>query len=138
MSQENVEIVRRAYDSWNAADMEAIRDWLAEDAILVRGLEGWPEPSPNVGRDAIMRGFEQLREAWDSDTLEPISLVDLGDRVLARQMWRGLGRGPDLNMEQTVLFTLRNGKGFLLEYFWDHAVALETLGLSEQDTHADS
>ena len=131
MSQENVEIVRRAYDAWNAVDVDAFREVYASDAIIVRGLEGWPEPGPFVGRDAIMRTFEQLRETWDSDTLEPISLIDLGDRVLARHMWRAVGHGPDLNMEQTVLFTFRKGKLFLLEYFWDHAEALEALGLSD-------
>ena len=33
--------------------------------------------------------------------------------------------------EQTVVFTLRKGKIFLLEYFWDHAEALEAVGLSD-------
>jgi len=62
----------------------------------------------------------------------------MGDRVVARQAWHGVGRGPDLNMDQTVVFTLRNGKIFLSEYFWQYAEALEALGLSEQDAHADS
>ena len=106
MSQENVEIVRRAYDAWNAVDMEAFRDMQAGDAIIVRGLDGWPEPGPFVGRDAIMRAFEQLRATWDSDTLEPVSVIDLGDRVLVRHIWHGLGHGPGVSMEQTVLFTL--------------------------------
>jgi hypothetical protein len=29
------------------------------------------------------------------------------------------------------------GKIFVQEFFWDHAEALQTLGLSEQDTYAD-
>jgi ketosteroid isomerase-like protein len=71
MSQENVEIVRAAYAAWNAPDMDSFRDLYDPDAIIVRGLEGWPEPAPFVGRDAVMRIFEGLREAWDEDTLEP-------------------------------------------------------------------
>jgi hypothetical protein len=35
-------------------------------------------------------------------------------------------------------FTLRKGRIFLMEYFWDHAEALEALGLSEQDAQGDS
>ena len=138
MSQENVEVVRAAYAAWNARDMEAFRTLYAPDAIVVRGLEGWPEPAPMVGRDAVMRLFEGLREAWDEDTLEPTSLIDAGDRVIARQTWKAVGRGPGLNMEMTVVFTFRGGKIFLTEYFWDHAEALEAVGLSEQDAHADS
>jgi hypothetical protein len=33
---------------------------------------------------------------------------------------------------------VRRGRIFYLECFWDHAEALECLGLSEQDPHADS
>ena len=32
MSQENVEIVRRAYEAWNAADMEALREFYEPSA----------------------------------------------------------------------------------------------------------
>jgi ketosteroid isomerase-like protein len=138
MSQENVEAVRAAYAAWNARDMEAFRTFYASDAIVVRGLEGWPEPAPIVGRDAVMRLFEGLREAWDEDTLEPTSLIDAGDRVIARQTWKAVGRGPGLTMEMTVILTFRGGKIFLTEYFWDHAEALEAVGLSEQDAQAYS
>ena len=33
---------------------------------------------------------------------------------------------------------VRQGKIFYQEFFWDHAQALESLGLSEHDAHADS
>jgi ketosteroid isomerase-like protein len=131
MSQANLDVVEAGYAAWNARDMKAFRELHAPDAIIVRGLEGWPEAGPFVGREAVMRLFESLRETWDGDTIEPISLVDVGDRVVARHVWHGVGSGPDLHMDQTVVFTLRNGKIFLYEYFWQHAEALETLGLSK-------
>jgi ketosteroid isomerase-like protein len=131
MSQENVEVVRAAYDAYNARDMDALRELYDPDAIIVRGLDGWPEPGPFVGREDVMRAFETLRGAWDSDTLENVRLIDAGDRVVGRQTWRGIGRGPELNMDQTVIITLRKRKIFLMEYFWDHAEALEAVGLSE-------
>ena len=124
-------MVRAAYDAYNARDMDALRELYDPDAIIVRGLDGWPEPGPFVGREDVMRAFEDLRGAWDSDTLVNVRLIDAGDRVVGRQTWRGIGRGPELNMDQAVIFTLRRGKIFLLEYFSDHAEALETVGLSE-------
>ena len=33
---------------------------------------------------------------------------------------------------------MRKGKIVVVEFFWDHAEALEAVGLSEQDAHADS
>src|ERR1041385_4720852 len=104
MSRENVEIVRAFYDAWNARDMEAFRELFEPDAIIVRALEGWPEPGPFVGREAIVGGFEELRDTWVSDTLRGLRFYDAGDRVVVRQIWRGTGHGPDLNMEQTVVF----------------------------------
>ena len=138
MSHENVDVVRAAYEAWNVRDMDAFRELHDPDTIIVRGLQGWPEAGPFVGREAVMRLFEGLRETWDEETMELISLIDAGDRVVARQVWHGVGRGPDLNMDQTVVFTLRNGKIFLYEYFWQYAEALEALGLSEPGDHADS
>ena len=34
-------------------------------------------------------------------------------------------------MEVTGVYTVRKGKIVFFEFFWDHAEALETLGLSE-------
>jgi ketosteroid isomerase-like protein len=131
MSQENVEIVRAFVDAWNAGDMDAVRELYDRDAV-VRPPEGWPEPGPFVGREAVMRWLAQLRGAWDADTLELTSdLIAAGDRVAARQVWHGAGRGPEANMEMTIVQTGRDGRIFYVEFFWDHAKALETLGLSE-------
>ena len=58
MSQENVEIVRAAFEAWNAGDMDALRE-LYDPDVIVRTPEGWPEPGPFVGREAVMRQFEQ-------------------------------------------------------------------------------
>ena len=48
-----------------------------------------------------------------------------------RFIWRGAGHGPEVNLEATGVFTVRKGRVFYVEFFWDHAEALETLGLSE-------
>ena len=138
MSEENVEIVRALFEAWNAADMDAFGE-LYDPDVIVRTAEGWPEPGPYVGREAAMRFHEQLRDTWDANTLVPISdFIDAGDRVAVRYIWRGAGQGPDLNMELTLVFTMRKGRIFYQEFFWDHAEALEAAGLSEQDAHAHS
>ena len=138
MSQENVEIVRAGFEAWNTGDVGAVRELFDPDAIM-RTVEGWPEPGPYVGRDAVMRQLEQQRETWDADAFEPITdFIGAADRVVVRFTWRGAGHGPDLDMEITGVYTVRKGKIFAIEHFWDHAEALEAVGLSEQDAHADS
>src|SRR3954462_11886359 len=131
MSQENVEVAKAAYAAWNAADMNAFRE-LCDPDIIMRPPERWPEPGPFVGREAVMREWEQTRETWDADTVEPISdFIEAGDRVVVRQVWRGVGQGPESNIELTNVFTVRNGLILFQEFFWDHAEALEALGIAE-------
>jgi ketosteroid isomerase-like protein len=130
MSQENVEIVRASLEAWNAGDMDAFREHYDREAIL-RTVEGWPEPGPYVGREAVMRLFQQNRVTWDANSAEPISdFIDQADRVAVRMIWRGAGHGPQLTLEWTTVCMLRKGRIVYQEFFWDHAEALETMGLS--------
>jgi ketosteroid isomerase-like protein len=131
MSQASVEIARAAYEAWNVRDMDALRE-LYDPDVIMRMPEGWPEPGPYVGREAVWREIEQLRGTWDADAFEQVSdFIDVGDRVAVRYIWRSEGRGPEANMEYTHVNTVRKDKIFLIEFFRDHAVALEAVGLSE-------
>ena len=131
MSQENVEIVRALFEVWNAGDMDASRE-LYDPDVIVRTVEDWPEPGPYVGREAAMRFHQQLRDTWDATVVEPIGdFIEAGDRVAVRYIWRGAGHGPDLNMEVTLVFTMRNARIFYQEFFWDHTEALKAVGLAE-------
>jgi ketosteroid isomerase-like protein len=138
MSHENVEIVRAVFAAWNAGDMDAVRE-LYDPEVIMRSVPDWPTAGPFVGRDAVMREWEGLRETWDADALAPISdFLDGADHVVVRLIWRGAGYGPELNLEITSVYTVRQRKVFYQEFFWDHGEALEAVGLSEQDAHAES
>ena len=131
MSQENVEIVRAGFEAWIAGDMDTWARLFDPDGIM-RNPDGWPEPGPQVGREAVMRFIQQLRDTWDADALELINdFADAGDRVAVRFIWHGAGRGPEADLEMTGVYTVRKGKLLAIENFWDHAEALEILGLSE-------
>src|SRR5689334_5899006 len=131
MSHENVEIVRASFEAWNAGDMDALRDLYHEDAVT-RGLDNWPEAGPNVGRVAVMRQYARMRESVDTDSVEvQAEPVDIRDRVAVRSSWRASGRGPELKMEVTAVFTVRNRLIQRVDFFWDHAEAVEGVGLSE-------
>jgi ketosteroid isomerase-like protein len=126
-----VEIVRAALAAWNTGDMESVRALLDPEAIL-RPPDGWPEPGPYVGPDAVMREWGQVRETWNADTVEPVSaFVHGADRVVVRVIWRTSGHGPEPRIELTIVYTMRKGRMFITEYFWSHAEALEAAGLSE-------
>jgi ketosteroid isomerase-like protein len=131
VSKENVKIVRARMAAWNAGDMAAIHE-SSDPGIVARPPEGWPEPGPFVGREAVIRQFEQLRETFDADSVELVGdFIDVGDRVAVRMRWRAAGHGPEMRPEWTIIFTVRKRKVLNVDYFWDHAEALEALGLSE-------
>jgi ketosteroid isomerase-like protein len=134
ISEQNVEIARATFEAWNAGDMDALRE-LYDPGVIMRTPEGWPQPGPFVGREAVMRQFEQVRETWDDDALEPIGeFIDAADRVVLRHIYRGAGRGPESNMELTVVLTVRKRKISYQEFFWDYAEAVEVLGLSDKSS----
>ena len=131
MSRDNVEVVRAMFEAYRTGDMDAFCE-LHDPDVIGRMPEGWPEPG-FVGREAVMREFEQLRETFDATSVRPISdFIDAGDRVVVRLAYHGEGHGPEINLEMTQVITVRNGKILYREYFLDHAEALETLGLSKE------
>jgi ketosteroid isomerase-like protein len=111
--------------------MEGVHELYDPEAVM-EATPDWPEPGPFVGRDAVMQQFSQARAAFDSDSVEFLSdLVAVGDRVIVRLAWHGFGRGPQSDMEWTNIFAIREGKIIRVDYFWDHAEALEAVGLRE-------
>lgn len=138
MQRENIDVVRAFFDAWNAGDMEAVRE-LHDPNVIQRPPGNWPEPGPFVGREAVMHQYEELRGAWETDTLEPISeFVDAGDRVVVSHRWHGIGRGPDSTGEYTGVWTIRNQRIFHQEFFSSLKEALEAIGLSDQGTRSDT
>jgi ketosteroid isomerase-like protein len=132
MSRENVEAVLRVLNAYNAGDLAPMRE-MYDPAAVMHHLEGWPEAGPSVGRDAVVRSLEGLREAWTTrDSLEVIGEpIDVGNRVMVRAVWHVSGEIPDQRMGFSVIFTFREGKVIAQEYFWSHDEALDAMGLSE-------
>ena len=81
-----------------------------------------------------VRSFEQVTTVAER-------LIDAGkDQVVAIAEWRGRGKtsGAFTTWRYGALWTLRDGKVTSIVSYRDPAEALEAVGLSEQDAHADS
>ena len=71
----------------------------------------------------------------------PEKIIDAGDdRVVAitRQSAKGRGSGAPVELQFASVNTLRDGQIVDRRHYLDAAEALEAVGLSEQDAHADS
>jgi uncharacterized protein len=134
MSQENVEIVRRALQAWERSDLKGAAD-LLDPEVEWRMPPNIPEAGTYRGRDEVMRRLEEFLEAWDDLAVTVEELIDAGDRVVALVRYSGQGRGSGIEIggvsTDAQVWTLRDGKALRVELYGGTADALEAAGLSE-------
>ena len=137
MSQENVEIVRRVYDRWAHGDFSEGDVFHPEVEFE---LVDWPEPVRTRGVSAMGRAWLATPGAWDDYRAVPEDFIDHGQHVVVPNhvQARGKASGVEVNADVAAVFTMEAGKVVRLTLYWDRAKALEAVGLSEQDAHADS
>jgi ketosteroid isomerase-like protein len=126
MSQENVEIVRQGNAAIRRGDWDTVAANL-DLHVLVRTDPRWPEQRI-YGREAVIAWYREVTEPGGSD-ISIEETMDLGDRVLARMRWhvRGLRSGVEGEQRMSVIFTFREGRVILEEFFLEHEHALEAL-----------
>lgn len=133
MSSENVELVRRFYELARRPGWEQL-ELLAED-VLYRPIAEITETGEYHGRGGFRHYMEQFFEGEWAEALavEPTSLRDYGDRVIARMQFAGHGRASGLGFTARVfvVHTVRDGMIVRVEDFADRAAALEAAGVSD-------
>ena len=141
MSQENVEIVKRAVAAINARDIDRYLACCTADVQL----EGPTTPIEGVseGADGIRRYFADIFDAGPDfritiERLEPVG----ADRVLGFLRLNMSGRASGITLGGDIpsanLWDFTDGKIKRIRIFLDRREALQAAGLSEQDGHADS
>jgi ketosteroid isomerase-like protein len=144
MSQENVELVRRLYEWMAAGDTDRAFEAYAPEIEWDVTRAPW---LLELGFAPIVRGQDELRrslkgwlDAWESIEYRPAELVDAGDHVVAFVDVTARGRASGVNVayDHPQVWTIRDGKVVRMRVFADRAQALEAVGLSEQDVHAES
>jgi ketosteroid isomerase-like protein len=138
MSQENVELYRRATQASNDGDLDAFLALMDADVEAVPRLA--PMEGGYHGHDGVRRWWDSLREAFPDFRTEVVEVRDLGDLTLAELRNRGRGAGSDTPVEQRSWHVAewRDKKVVWWRAYGTEAEALEAVGLSEQDAHADS
>ena len=131
MSQENVEIVRAAYDDYNRGDLEAVLRNAAPDFELdwSRGIG----PQRGVYKlDQARSFFEDFGDTFESIRLEPNEFIEIDDYVIVPQTGYTRGRGGiETTARITVVWTIRDGAIVRICLYQDKQDALEAAGLRE-------
>src|SRR3954447_4556995 len=138
MSQESVEIVRSIF---RGTEPSPFFDLLHEDVEVDFSTHPLPDlPVLVEGKDAAVNWWRHYWGTWDDYTVEPIEFIDAGEEqvvVVQRERGRGRGSGVPFQFDAAVVFTLRTGKVARVQFHAARERALEAVGLSEQDAHAD-
>ena len=100
MSEENVQLLRRWFEGFNARDVEAVIAVCDPSGVFISTF-AVGGAAVYHGHDGVRRYFGDLAEAWgDEIRLEPEAYFDLGGHTLAFSVSRGRGRhsGADVAM----------------------------------------
>jgi ketosteroid isomerase-like protein len=133
MSEENVEIIRRAYEEFNRGDWESVMDLAASEFEYVTTSGFLVGLSGTRGPQGFLRFVEQFWEEFDEVHAEAQEVIEAGDSVLAVIAFSGRGKqsGAEVNLNVCQLWTLRDRKVIRGQGFFDRAEALEAAGLRE-------
>ena len=140
MSQENVKIVRRLQDAMNRRDWSTILE-LFDPNIEVDLSRNVFNPGIYRGHSGLERWAAVVEDVWEDFQGVFEELIETGDKVVTATSLRGKGRksGVEVEMRLFSIWTLRDSRVVRLAGgYRDRSEALEAVGLSEQDAHADS
>src|ERR1700730_13793359 len=98
MSQENIELVQRAYQLWNSGDMEAASRMYTPDAIMSTPPD-WPDSITSSDRDEMFRRLVENRALFESDRLVAEQWIEAGDRVIVPTQWCGVPKGGSAELK---------------------------------------
>jgi uncharacterized protein len=133
MSQENVEIVRRAFAAYSRGDVDgAVSDFAPDCRYTAAGVI--PDRTGVFhGPEGYKEFMGWLRSEFDDVQAEVDELIDAGDTVVVGSTLRGRGRQSGAQAQITFwqVWTVLNGKFVRGQGFASRADAFEAAGLRE-------
>jgi ketosteroid isomerase-like protein len=133
MSQENVEVVRLAYNAFAEEGLDRFMEHFTDDVeYRVLGPDG--DLSPLQGQDAVRAWLQDWIDMFDGFWQQLVELIDAGgDTVFTAERFGGRARlsGVETDSPNWTIFTIRDGKIASGHEYATREQALEAAGLSE-------
>jgi molybdopterin-guanine dinucleotide biosynthesis protein A len=130
VTDEDVESLRRGFESFSRGDVSQMLEFAAPD-IVVHDASELPGGAVHRGRDAVRRGLEDFRATFDELHVEPEEFIPVDDRILV--VFRAIGRGSEsgipLDVQLANVFTMKDGVVLEWRSYTSRAHALEALEL---------
>jgi ketosteroid isomerase-like protein len=129
MSQQNLELVQGAVESFAATDE---LPWaVLHDEVEVHDHDIM-DASDYRGHAGFGRWVEDWEAAWSDSTLEPEEFLDAGDHVVVfiLQKTTGQGRGVALERHDAMVFEVQGSQVVRVDYYNNRDEALEQVRLN--------
>ena len=128
MSQENVEIVREAWDAYSRGDYDRVGGFHDPHIVVITLEDGVV-----YGNDAVLANYKRWNEAWEGAETTLEEVIGRGDRVFLTVRFQGRGRASGIEVDTRLyeVYTLRDGKVLRIDEYEHRADALQAAGLSE-------
>jgi ketosteroid isomerase-like protein len=113
MSQENVEVVKVAYEAFARGGLDRFMGHFTEDVDYRAVVRAIDDVGPSHGKDALRAFLQDWIDTFDGFRMELVELIDAGaDTVVAVERFGGRARLSGVETDQTIgaVFTARNGK----------------------------
>ncbi len=132
MSRENVEIIRRNQEDFDATHLPDVDAFTADFVWDMTNFHRWPERQLYEGFEETLSFLGGWTAVWGEWEVEIDELHDAGEKVVAvmRQQGRAKATGMRLEMSFAMFWTLRAGKQARMEMYSDPAEALDAVGLA--------
>jgi ketosteroid isomerase-like protein len=132
VEDDNVALIRRAYELWNEGDLDAMFALLAPDVVAI-GHPEFPDPGPVRGREPVKSWMKSLIEAWDEVLVDVEQVIGAGDRVVVLFRVRGRGRGSGVEVtsgQDAHIWTLQDGMAVAFKWYQGTTDALKDAGIT--------
>ena len=130
MSQENVEIVRRAF----AYEIHGVGDRAEAEEIFDPHVVMNPsDERPSYGFDAMRDNYERWASVFEELSVTVEEIIDAGDQIVVVAHHEGRGRKSGIKVDTRFyeVYTVHEGKVSRVDEFTERAEALEAAGLQE-------
>ena len=133
-----MEIVRAAWDALNREDWDALIQAAAPGYELDLSRAVGPQRGV-YGVDQVRQFIDEFTDTWESMRLEAHEFIEAGDLVVVPSTLHVKGRGGiEVASRGAFVWTIGNKAIERVSLYQSRQDALEAVGLSEQDVHADS
>jgi ketosteroid isomerase-like protein len=128
MSQDNLEIVRRSFETFNARDVEGLVSLCAEECEFLP-LRAQLEGIVYRGHQGVRQFVRDMDEDWEAFRIDPLEFHERWERVAVIGQIGALGQsGVEIDSTAGFVFELSQGRIRRITSHSDPEAALEAVG----------